>query len=382
MNRKITVTTGTRSEYGILRPLIKQIISSKHLKLYLIVCGMHLSRKHGFTINEIKKDHIPISSIVEMIPKQDTNFEMSLAVGRGIIGFSKAFKKIKPDINLILGDRDEALASAISAYHMNIPNAHIHGGDKTKAGIDEYNRHALTKISNIHFAGSKKSMQRILKMGEKKKYVFHTGSPSIDEISQNKITKKSVLEKKYKIKLDGNEILLLQHPVTSQISSSKKQITNTLNALSKFETNIITIAPNSDAGSKAIYSKLKSFSKNNSNMKLFPNLPRNDYLSFLSHCGVLVGNSSSGFIEGSYFKIPVVNIGIRQNLREGGSNIIFVKDFSEAEIHKAVKRALQKNILKTKKPNLYGIGNASKKITKMLEEIKITDELIQKQIDY
>ncbi len=382
MKRKITVTTGTRAEYGILRPLIKQIISSKSLKLHLIVCGMHLSKKHGFTINEIKKDHIPISSIIEMMPKQDTNYEMSLAVGRGIIEFSKAFKKIKPDINLILGDRDEALASAISAYHMNIPNAHIHGGDKTKAGIDEYNRHALTKISNIHFAGSKKSMQRILKMGERKKFVFHTGSPSIDEISENKISKKLFLEKKYKIKIKGDEILLLQHPVTSQTSLSEQQITNTLNALSKFEKNIIAIAPNSDAGSNAIYLKLKSFSKNNSNLKLFPNLPRNDYLGFLSCCGVLVGNSSSGFIEGSYFKIPIVNIGIRQNMREGGSNIIFVKDFSKTQIHKAVRNAYQKNTSKIKKYNVYGNGNASKKIIKILEEIKIDDELIQKQISY
>ncbi len=382
MKRKITVTTGTRAEYGILRPLIKQIISSKSLKLHLIVCGMHLSKKHGFTINEIKKDHIPISSIIEMMPKQDTNYEMSLAVGRGIIEFSKAFKKIKPDINLILGDRDEALASAISAYHMNIPNAHIHGGDKTKAGIDEYNRHALTKISNIHFAGSKKSMQRILKMGERKKFVFHTGSPSIDEISENKISKKLFLEKKYKIKIKGDEILLLQHPVTSQTSLSEQQITNTLNALSKFEKNIIAIAPNSDAGSNAIYLKLKSFSKNNSNLKLFPNLPRNDYLGFLSCCGVLVGNSSSGFIEGSYFKIPIVNIGIRQNMREGGSNIIFVKDFSKTQIHKAVRNAYQKNTSKIKKYNVYGNGNASKKIIKILKEIKIDDELIQKQISY
>ena len=157
MKRKITVTTGTRADYGILRPVLKRIVSSKHLQLELIVTGMHLSQKFGKTVNEIKKDGFKISGEMKFVPKKDTTYEMSIALGNGIISFSKLFKKLKPDINLILGDRDEMLASSIAAYHMNIPNAHIHGGDRSKGGIDEYNRHAITKISNIHFADSKKS---------------------------------------------------------------------------------------------------------------------------------------------------------------------------------------------------------------------------------
>ena len=142
------------------------------------------------------------------MPKKDTNYEMSLALGNGIISFSKIFKKLKPDINLLLGDRDEMFASAIAAYHMNIPNAHIHGGDRSKGGIDEYNRHAITKISNIHFAASNKSYDRIVKMGENPKFVFHTGSPSIDEIKENNITSTQQLEKKYGLRFQGDEILL------------------------------------------------------------------------------------------------------------------------------------------------------------------------------
>src|SRR6267378_8043225 len=140
MKRKISVVTGSRADYGILRPLLEEISSSKKLKLYLIVTGMHLSKKHGLTIKEIKKDGFKIYQTVDMIPKGDSGFFMAEALGRGIVDFSKIFNRLKPDLNLVLGDRDESLASSIAASHMNIPNAHIHGGDKTQSGIDEYNR--------------------------------------------------------------------------------------------------------------------------------------------------------------------------------------------------------------------------------------------------
>ena len=151
MKKKILVTTGTRAEYGILRPLLQKISKSKKLELLLVVTGSHLSQKHGFTIKEIKKDGFKIHKTIDLVPKGNSNYHMAIELGKGIIEFSNIFQKLKPDINLILGDRDEMFASAIAAYHMNIPNAHIHGGDKS-GGIDEYTRHAITKISNIHFA--------------------------------------------------------------------------------------------------------------------------------------------------------------------------------------------------------------------------------------
>ena len=155
MEKKIVITTGTRADYGLLRPVIKKIHQSKKFKLYLIVTGTHLSKKHGYTIKEIIKDKIPIYSKFVIKTSNDTNFFMTKELGKSIIRFATIFNKIKPDINLILGDRDEMLASAISAYHMNIPNVHLHGGDKS-GGIDEYTRHAITKISNIHFPATKK----------------------------------------------------------------------------------------------------------------------------------------------------------------------------------------------------------------------------------
>ncbi len=380
MKRKITVTTGSRADYGILRTVLKKIEKSPKLSLELIVTGMHLSEKHGKTINEIKKDKFNISETIQLLPRNDTNFEMSLTLGQGIISFSKIFKKLKPDVNLLLGDRDEMLASAIAAYHMNIPNAHIHGGDRSKGGIDEYNRHAITKISNIHFAASKKSYNRILKMGENPKFIFHTGSPSIDEIKENKITTKHQLEKKYEFKFQGDEILLLQHPITTQSEQSKKEIIETLNALSKFKKHTIAIAPNSDAGNKEIFKNLNKFSEKFDFIKVFPNLPRADFLGFLKFSRVLLGNSSSGMIEASYFNTPVINIGIRQGGREKGSNVINVNS-SKNEIIRELKRCFETKI-KYKKQNIYGYGNASEKIVKHLETIKLNKELIKKQIYY
>jgi len=383
MKRKISVTTGSRSEYGILRPLIKKISKNHKLELYLIVAGMHLSGMYGKTIEEIKHDGFKIHSKIKMIPKKDTNYYMTLSLGEGIKNFAKIFNKIKPDINVILGDRDEMLASVIAAYHMNIPNAHIHGGDKTQGGIDEYNRHAITKMSNIHFAATQKSKQRIIKMGENPKFIFLTGSPSIDEIKEHRITSKENLEKRYKLTITGKEIILLQHSVTTQSNQSGKEILNTMKAISSLNLNTIAIAPNSDPGGREIFNHLKKFKKRFPYIYLYRTLPRSDFLGLLKYCGVLVGNSSSGMIEASYFGIPVVNIGIRQKDRERGTNVIDVSSDDPSLIRNAIRKALLKGrIPHMNNKNIFGDGNASQKIVKYLEKISLNKELIKKQISY
>lgn len=383
IKRKISVTTGTRAEYGLLRSVLTEMKKNTNIDLCLIVTGMHLSQKHGKTINLIKKDGFKISYQFPMIPKKDTSYHMAKSLGEGIVNFSSVFRKFNPDINLILGDRDEAFASSIAAFHMNIPNAHIHGGDKTMGGIDEYIRHAITKISNIHFAASKISRERIIKMGENKNFVYFTGSPGIDEIVKSKISSKNKLEKKYDVSLNGNEILLLQHPVTSQISQSEKQIISILSAISKLKLTTIAIAPNSDAGSTPIFNHLSRYSKEFPFIRVFPSLPRDDYLGFLKNCGVLVGNSSSGMIEGSYFDTPIVNLGIRQKDREHGNNVINVQIFNQQNIQRSIKKALLLNSKKTvTRHRIYGDGNSAKKIVRILEKIPLNKKLIQKQITY
>ena len=376
--RKITITTGTRAEYGILRPILEKIVSRKKLQLFLIVTGTHLSKKHGMTINEIKKDKFKIYQTFKFLPNDDTGFSAAKSLGEGVVKFAKIFKKIKPDINLILGDRDEMLASAIAAYHMNIPNAHIHGGD-VSGNIDEYTRHAITKISNIHFPATEKSKRRIIKMGENPKSVFLTGSSSIDELKNNKILSKKQFENKYGFKLTKNLIVLVQHPVTTQIDNTKKHIQNTLKAIEYFSYRTIIIAPNSDAGSNTIFQNIKNFAKSHNFVRIFPSLPRSDFLCLIKNCGVLVGNSSSGLIEASYFGTSVVNIGTRQRGREKSNNVFDVKSGSVISIKHTISLALKKS---TKSSYLYGVGNTSQKIVQRLEKIKLNSELAEKQLAY
>jgi len=380
--RKITVTTGTRAEYGILKPLLQQINRSKKVELILIVCGMHLSKKHGNTISEIKKDGFKISKKIDMMPKGNTNYDMSKGLGIGVIEFSNVFKKFRPDLNLILGDRDEALASALAAFHMNIPNAHISGGDKTKAGLDESIRHAITKISNIHFPITKKSKQRIIKMGESPKFVFNVGSPSIDMIYKKQIIPKNELEKKYRLKFSGNDILLVQHPITTQPERSKNQISLLIKGVLKTKQTVFAIAPNSDAGNNEIFQSLEICSKKNPKFHLFKNIRREDYLGFLKYSGVLVGNSSSGIVEAAYLNTYVINVGTRQKDRESDSNVHHIEKPTSNTIEKTINKILKLKNEKIKNHFIYGKGNSSSKILKILEQIKINDELIQKQIEY
>lgn len=189
ISKKILITTGTRADYGLLRPLMKEIISHKNLELVLVVTGTHLSKRHGYTISEIKKDGFHINHKFKSIPKSDSSFHASKAIGETIIKFSSVFKKFNPDINVVFGDRDEMLASAVAASHMNIVNAHLIGGDKS-GGIDEYNRHAITKLSNIHFTSTLQSKKRVIKMGEDPNYVFFTGTPAMDDILNKEPTSK------------------------------------------------------------------------------------------------------------------------------------------------------------------------------------------------
>lgn len=383
MKRKITVTTGTRADYGLLRQILYSIDSNKNLELILLVTGMHLSKKHGYTINEIKNDGFKIYKKFPMIPKNDDLFHTAFELGCAVSKFSNIFKEIKPDINLILGDRDEMLASALAASHMNIPNAHIHGGDKTKAGIDENNRHAITKLSHIHFVATKKSKYRVIKMGENPKYVFLTGSPNIDEIKQNNISKKTELEKKYNINFNKDEIILIFHPVTTQTQLIGKQIKNILDAIVELHKTTIAIAPNSDAGNKIIFNELTRYSKIYSFIHFYKNLPRNDFLGLLKNTGVLLGNSSAGMIEASCFPIDVINLGIRQEGREHGKNVTHINFFNKISIKKSITKILKtKKNSKLKSNSIYGNGHASEKIVSYLQKIKIDDQLISKQIHY
>lgn len=379
--RKVAVVTGTRAEYGILKPFLHEIKKSKKLELYLIAAGTHLEKKFGYSIKEIIKDGFKVYATVKMAPSGNTGHDMSIAISKGISQFSEIYGIIKPDFNVVLGDRDEPFAASIAAMHMNIINAHIHGGESSKGGIDEYMRHAITKISNLHFAATKQSAQRILKMGENKKHVFVTGSPAIDGIIKTEyLTRSQVLEK---FGLRHNYVLVVEHPVTTQTKDAGNQMRKTLEALVKWGQDAIIIGPNSDAGHYEIFQIIRLYTKTHNFLKFYTNLSRKEYLSLVKYCDFIIGNSSSGIIDAPSFKKPAINIGIRQLGRESATNVINAQH-NVNSIISAIRRAHSTPFQKTlrKCTNPYGDGKASERIVKILETIPITDDIIQKKMSY
>jgi len=383
MKRKICVVSGSRAEYGLLKPVISAIAQSRDLGLILFVTGSHLSREFGRTVHLIKKDGFRIDKEIEMTPEGDGGEFMSLAIAKGIAGITAALKGEKPDIVLILGDRIEALATAIAAAYLNITIAHIHGGDRSKAGLDESARHAITKLAHIHFAATKRSRDRIIRMGENSQNVFLVGAPGLDSIVTRPLLSREELAEKYNFDARKPFLMLVQHPVTTQTSEAAKQIRETLAAIKRFRLTTFVIYPNSDAGGRRMIKEIEK-ERNSAFLKIFKNLPRELYLSLLKHAVALVGNSSSGIIEAASFKTPVVNIGIRQEGRQRSTNVIDVMHDKNAIIG-AIEKALYDKKFKGKLKhckNPYGDGRATERIVKVLSKIKINKELLQKNITY
>jgi len=381
--RKITAVTGTRAEYGILYPVLRAIKSTHGLILSLLVTGMHLSHDFGYTVQEIEKDKFKIEAKVDMLLSSDAPSAMAKSIGIGITCMAQALEQLDPDIVLVLGDRVEALAAAIAAAYMNIPLAHIHGGDNPHAGLDEYARHAITKFAHIHFPATQKSAERIIKMGEDDWRVHTVGSPALDDILNELSLPAEVISNKFKIDIYKPFILMLQHPITTQIDEAPKQIRETLEAVIKVGHPTVIIYPNSDAGGRSMIEVIKEFEQYPL-ISTFKSLPRRDYLGLMKMASVMIGNSSSGIIEAPSFGLPVVNIGIRQEGRERGDNIIDVIH-NKQDIIKATNKALTDIEFKAsvqKCINPYGDGKASQRIVELLKKIEITPQLLQKKITY
>ena len=377
--RRFCVCTGSRSEYGILKPVMEAIARRRNLKLQVVAAGMHLSDEFGYTVRQIRRDGFKIGAVVPMNPETDSGYSMAQAVGRGVLRFANRLKRLRPDILLVLGDRIEPLAAAIAAAYMNIPVAHIHGGDITKAGLDESVRHAISKIAHIHFAATRKSANRLIRMGEDKRRIYLSGAPCIDSIIRQKYYSLGQIRKKLRIDLEKALILLVQHPVTTQSSLAKRQMVETLEALRKLKINTVVIYPNSDAGGRKIIKVIRKYSRLPF-IYAYKSLEPALYKSLMKTADVMVGNSSSGIIESASFKLPVVNVGIRQFGRERAGNIIDVPH-NRGKIARAIEKALfdkrfRNAVRYCRSP--YGKGNASLIIAKTLSKIKIDENLLQK----
>jgi len=384
MSQKITVITGTRAEYGLLYPVMRAIQNHPKLDLSIIATGMHLSPEHGYTVKEIENDGFEIDVTVDMLFSNDTGASMAKSLGVGTIGITQALEHIKPDIVLVLGDRDEPFAGAIAASHMNIPIAHIHGGDSTTGGcIDESIRHSITKFAHIHFAATEESAVRIEKLGEEPWRIHIVGAPGLDTILNTELLPKKQLTERYSLNTNEPLLLAIQHPVTTQPENAANEMRTTLEALTELGIQTILVYPNSDAGGRSMIEVIKEY-EHLPFLRTSKSLPHIDYLSLLNIADTLVGNSSSGIIEATSFHLPVVNIGIRQEGRLRADNVIDV-DSDKEKIIEAINTALHDETFKqmvNECVSPYGDGKAGLRIAEVLAGIEIDQKLLQKKISY
>lgn len=343
---------------------------------------MHLEQMFGMSVKAIEGAGFPISGRVPMHPPEDSGKGMAFAMGDGIRGMTKVLSKLKPDILLLLGDRTEVLAGAITALYLNIPIAHIHGGDVTRGGTDESTRHAVTKMASLHFPATPKSAERILKMGEEPWRIHSVGAPALDTILNVAPLSRSKLARRFNLPEDRPWFLVLQHSVTTEAEIAGEQFAETLAALDAFDVEKIFIYPNSDAGGLQIIAQLERIKSEPGN-HVFTSIAHREFLSLMNHCSVMVGNSSSGIIESSSFKVPVVNIGIRQEGRECAGNVVHVHH-DRQEIETAIDQVISDEFMDSLENivNPYGDGNASSRIVEVLASVELDKKLIQKQITY
>lgn len=379
--RKIVVLTDTRAEYGILKNTLKAIKKSQKLELYIVVTGAHLSEKYGYTVKEIEEDGFEVYERIPVEPENNENIRVSVEMGNLLLRFTRTLERIKPDILLLFGDRYEMLAAATAAVGMHIAIAHISGGESTEGAMDEQIRHAITKMTHIHFPGATEYADNIKKMGEESWRVFDVGDPGIENIKKTKQMSREELKESLGLEVDSKTLLITYHPVTLERHLLEYQIDNLIMVLKQYTGNQIITYPNSDDGSELIIEKLQRYAEGRKNVCLIQSLGITRYLSVMSYCGAVVGNSSSAIVEAPFLKVPVVNIGNRQAGRMMAESIISC-GYSSEEIENAIIRALSdefKEVVKQSK-SLYGDGNTSEEIVKVLETIELGETLLKKKL--
>ncbi|MEZ7495051.1 UDP-N-acetylglucosamine 2-epimerase [Leeuwenhoekiella aequorea] len=368
--RKIAVITGTRAEYGLLRPLMQAIKEDEHMHLQVVVTGTHLAPEFGMTVHEIEDNDFFIDKKVECILSSDTVTSVTKSIGIALLGFTDVFDSLKPDIIVLLGDRTEILAAAIAALIANIPIAHIHGGEVTEGAYDESIRHAITKMSHLHFASAEVYRKRIIQLGESPDNVFNVGAIGLDSIKSLKLLNKRDFEQAINFKLAMKNVLVTFHPVTMENQTAKDQFQEIIDAIHFFEkTHVIFTYANSDRDGQIINQMIDQYVIDNPQTSIsFKSLGQLRYLSALKHIDAVVGNSSSGIIEAPYFGISTVNIGDRQKGRILHKSVIQTAPNKQAiikSLEKVFKNETKEQIAYQK--HLFGNGAATVQIMKILK---------------
>ena len=374
--RKIAVVITARPSYSRVKTVLIAIQNHPQLELQLIISASALLDRYGSAVNFIEKDGFCISAKVFNVLEGENLTAAAKTTGIGILELSTVFDNLKPDIVVTVADRFETMATAIAASYMNIPLAHIQGGEVT-GNIDEKVRHAITKLADYHFVASDSAKERVIKLGEHPEFVFNTGCPSIDIASE--ISKIEGLNfdpyQKYggvgaKPDLSGGYLVVMQHPVTTEYQNSRKHIEETLEAVKKLNLPTLWFWPNVDAGADGTSTGIRAFREHHqlNNVHFFKNMEGGDFLILLNNALALIGNSSVGIRECAYLGVPVINIGSRQNKRDRGNNVIDV-DYNKNAIGEAIQSIITQGKFETSV--VYGGGHAGSTIADLLVKVPL-----------
>lgn len=378
--KKLLFVTGSRGEWGYIRPILKLIKENKDASYSICATNMHLLPQHGMSIKEIESDGFEVEDYIYMSLDGYDHFTMAKSLGVFVQSFVDTVRRIKPDWIVLAGDRGEQLAAATVGSYTYTPVAHIQAGEKS-GNIDGTARHAIARLSHLHFAANEDAARRLMQSGEEHFRIHIVGAPMLDELFHSMEADIEELSHKYNVDRAKPYMLVIQHPVTEEFKDAAAQINVTMEALDVFDMQKIVVLPNNDAGSSVIRQGI--FQKKRGAVYTFSNLPRRDYLGFMKHAACMIGNSSSSIIEAPVYKVPAVNIGRRQDQRLQAKNVInctFQKEEIVQAAQRAISREFRASISDCASP--YGDGRSSKRILELLLSTPKTDQLLRKQLTF
>lgn len=372
MAKNVAVFTGTRAEYGLLYWLLKDIQADTELSLQLLVSGMHLSPEFGLTYRQIEQDGFHIDEKIEILLSSDSAVGTAKSMGLGVLGFTDALARLKPDVFVILGDRFEALAAAQTAMILRIPVLHLHGGEITEGAYDDAIRHAITKLSYVHATSTEPYRQRVIQLGEAPERVFNVGAIGLDHFKRGSFMSVDELSVSLNFPLHKPYAVVTYHPVTLAVEGPEITFQALLDALEQFpQLQIILTYPNADDGGRRIIPLLEAYAaKQPERVLAIPSLGHVRYLSAIKHAAAVIGNSSSGIIEVPAMDVPTVNIGMRQKGRLAAKSVLHC-DADTVSISKAISIALKREYKLADEQilNPYGQGDASRQIIQLLKSL-------------
>ena len=378
--RTIGVVTTSRADYGIYTPILEGIRADPELELQLLVSGTHLSQEFGRTEQEIQRDGFPIAHRVDALLSSDSPAGIAKSMGTVTLGFAQVFAGIRPDILLVLGDRFEMHAAALASVPFSIPLAHLHGGELSEGAMDEVFRHSLTKLSHLHFVSNQESARRVIQMGEEPWRVICSGAPSLDNLKRVAPITDEEYRQGWGLELADDFLLVTFHPATRESGAAREQGEALVQALSRAGHPVVITMPNADQGGRALREVLQRFVAESGLAQGVENLGTRGYFGLMARATAMVGNSSSGIIEAAAFKLPVVNIGARQQGRLCGANVIHVagdRDAILAGIQRAVSEPFRRSMERLVNP--YGDGEAAPVILEKVKTVPLDQRLLMKR---